>query len=109
MDNYLIDREILSSLVDELIKKKPLTVNDTEELNKLRESAISSLDDKIGTAIFSQFTREQNEEYHRLIDREDASEQDFADFFSNAGIDLEQTITDTMQEFAKEFLGGDNE
>lgn len=109
MDNYLIDREILSSLVDELIKKKPLAVNDTEELNKLRESAISSLDDKIGTAIFSQFTREQNEEYHRLIDREDATEQDFADFFSNAGIDLEQTITGTMQEFAKEFLGGDNE
>ena len=109
MDNNLIDREILSSLVDELIKKKPLAVNDTEELNKLRESAISSLDDKIGTAIFSQCTREQNEEYHRLINREDTTEQDFADFFNNSGIDLEQTITDTMQEFAKEFLGGENE
>ena len=108
MDNNLIDREILSSLVDELIKKKPLAVNDTEELNKLRESAIDSLDDKIGTAIFSQFTKEQNEEYHRLLNREDASEQEFADFFNNAGIDLEQTITDTMQKFAEEFLGGEN-
>ena len=109
MDNYLIDREILSSLVDELFKKKPLAVNNTEELNKLRESTINSLDDKIGTAIFSQFTREQNEEYHRLIDREDATEQDFEKFFNDSGIDLEKTITDTMQKFAEDFIGGQND
>ena len=109
MDNYLIDQEVLGSLVDELIKKKPLAVNSPEELNQYRKSTMESLDDKIGTAIFSQFTKPQGEEYQKLLDREDTTSQDFEKFFDNAGIDLEGTITNTMQKFAEDFMGGQND
>lgn len=108
MNDYLIDRETLSKFVDELIKNKTLPVATAEGLDDLRETAIKDLDNQIGTAIFSQFTEAQDEEYHQLLAREDATEQDFADFFAKIGLDVEQTITDTMQGFAKEFIGGQN-
>lgn len=108
MNDYLIDRETLSKFVDELIKNKALPVATADGLNDLREKAIEDLDDQISTAIFGQFTESQDEEYHQLLSREDATEQDFADFFAKNGLDIEQTITDAMQTFAKEFIGGQN-
>lgn len=109
MDNFLIDREALGQFVDALIKKKPLPVDNLEELNDLRERNITALDDKIGMAVFSQFTEEQNAEFNRMLDREnDPSEEEFLSFFEKAGINLKGTIESAMQEFANGFLGGQN-
>lgn len=108
MDNYLIDRETLGKFVDELIKKKALPVNTPEELNALREQSISALDDKIGTAIFSKLTRPQYDELNQLLDDNQSTEETFAAFFNRANINVEQTITDTIQSFGTEFLGGQN-
>lgn len=106
MDNYLIDRETLGKFVDELIKKKALPVNTPEELNNLREESIKSLDDKIGLAIFGSLTDEQNTEFNQLLDRADAEESDFENFFNKIGLDVEQKVTDTMNSFGEEFLAG---
>ena len=106
MDNYLIDRETLGKFVDELIKKKALPVNTPEELNSLREESIKSLDDRIGLAIFGSLTDEQNTEFNQLLDRNNAGESDFESFFSKIGLDVERTITDTMNSFGEEFLAG---
>lgn len=109
MDNYLIDRETLGQFVDELIKQKPLDVNNTEELNNLREESIKALDKAIGVAIFSHFTEEQNTEFNQLLDR-DAPEEDYQAFFDQTGLDLEKITTEAMQKFAQEFLeGGQND
>ncbi len=109
MDNTLIDRETLGQFVDELIKKKPLPTENPEEINTLREKSITALDDKIGTAIFSQFTQEQNIEFNRMLNlEEEPSEDTYKAFFDKCGIDLEKTIINTMQSFATEFLGGQN-
>lgn len=107
-DNYLVDRETLGGFVDELIKQKPLAVNNPEELNQLRESAIKSLDDRIATAVFGQFTEEQNDAYHQLLNRTEATEEDFQKFFDENGINVEKTIADTAEAFGTEFLGGQN-
>ncbi len=109
MVNTLIDRETLGQFVDELIKKQPLSVNNTEDLNNLREKSITALDDKISIAIFSQLHKEQNTEFNQMLDQtEEPSEEEYKEFFKKSGIDLEQTIADAMQDYATEFLGGQN-
>lgn len=106
MDNYLIDREMLSQFIDELIKKKPLSVNTTEELSNFREEQIKSLDDKIGKAIFSRLTDEQAEEFSRVLDQNEEGPEIFEAFFDHIGIDVEEIIYNTMESFGKEFLEG---
>jgi len=104
MDNLLIDRETLGKFVDELIKQKPLAVDNAEQLNSLREEAIKNLDDKIGMAVFSQLNEEQNKEINQLFDRGEESEEVFKNFFDRAGINLETTIARAIREFSDEFL-----
>lgn len=108
MDDYLLDRDTLGKFVDELMKKKAIPVNSTEELNNIREKSMKTLDDRISTAIFAKLNEEQLIEINQLFDREEESPDVFRDFFTNAGINLEDTISDTMQTFAAEFLGGQN-
>ncbi|MBR3122212.1 hypothetical protein IKF28_02080 [Candidatus Saccharibacteria bacterium] len=104
MDDYLIDRQTLGQFVDGLIKKKALPVNSPEELNNIREEAIKSLDDRIGLAIFGSFTPEQNEEFNRMLDRDDADENDYSNFFERIGLNINQKIGETLKAFGEEFL-----
>ncbi len=108
MDNYLIDRETLGRFVDELIKNKVQAGANLEELNTKREETIKALDKKIGLAIFSRFTPEQNTEFNQLLDSEDTTEVTFEEFFKKIGFDIEKISTGAMQQFAQEFLGGQN-
>ena len=108
MDNLLIDRETLGRFVDELIKKKPLAVNNPEELNALREKSIKELDDKIALAIFGNLNEQQNEELNQLLDRPNTSETEFQQFFEKNGLNVEEAVTNTVRVFGREFLGGEN-
>ena len=108
MDNYLIDRGTLGKFIDELIKKKPLPVDDVDELNKLREENIKLLDDEIGKAILAALSEEQREEFDQLLDSSEDSEDMFNEFFKKYDINLEKIITETMQTFGANFLGGEN-
>lgn len=108
MDNYLIDRETLEKFVDELLKKKALPANNADELNKLREDSIKALDDKIGVAIFGKLTDEQNEELGQILARDNGDASEYEEFFKRIGLNLEQIVADTSQQFAQEFLGGQN-
>ncbi len=109
MNDYLVDRETLSKFVDELIKKKALPVDSVDELNSLREKAISDLDNKLGMAIFGSLTESQGQELEKILDGEEDSEDIFKAFFERNGLDLQKIVADSMQEFAEEFLGGKNE
>lgn len=108
MDDYLVDRETLGEFVDELIKKKSLPVNTAEELTNYREEQIKALDDKISLAVFGRLTEDQNREINDLLDRGESDPEVFEDFFNRAGIDIEAVLKETMEEFSKEFLGGEN-
>lgn len=107
MDNYLIDRETLGQFIDGLIKKKALDVSSADELNQLREAKIRELDDRIGMAIFGSFTKAQNDEFNQLLDQ-DATTEKYDEFFTKHNINEEKIMTETMQKFAEEFLGGQN-
>lgn len=108
MNDYLIDQEVLSQFVDELIKKKALPVNSPEELNNLRENSIKELDRRIGRAIFGRFTKEQNGEFNQILDKPGVTENDFQNFFEKHNFNIEKILTNTMEAFGKEFLGGQN-
>ena len=109
MDDYLVDRETLGEFIDELIKKKSLPENTAEELTNFREEQIKALDERISLAIFGRLTEDQNREINDLFDRGENNPDVFEDFFNRAGIDIEQVLSETMEEFGKEFLGGENE
>lgn len=107
MDDYLIDRQTLGQFVDALIKKKALPVDNTDELNSVRENAIKSLDDRIGLAVFGNLTKDQNTEFNQMLNR-NATEDEYESFFNRIGLNVQETIANTMRGFAREFLGGQN-
>ena len=109
MDNYLIDRETLGQFVDELMRRRPLPASTPEELDSLREQNIKALDDEIAMAIFGSLNKAQLQEFNQILDRNEENPEVFQSFFQNAGMNLEEIITDTMKRFGVEFLGGSNE
>lgn len=107
MENYLIGRETLGKFIDQLIAQK--YVNQfPDSLKELREENIKKLDDQVSEAIFSSLDDDQLDEISAMFDREENDPTAFQIFFKNAGIDLEQIITNTMTKFSQEFLGGEN-
>ena len=107
MDDYLVDRETLSQFVDELIKKKALVVDNVEELNQIRENSIMALDDQISTAVFSSLTQAQIDELNILLDQDESA--DYEEFFTKYNINIHEIVKNAMQDFANNFLGGQNE
>ena len=105
MENYLIERETLAEFVDSLIAKKTQPI---ENRDTLREESIKKLDDRISQAVFGSLTKIQLDEINIILDQEETDDQAFQDFFNRAGVNLEEIITKTMQDFGKEFLGGEN-
>lgn len=108
MDDYITDRKALEQFVDELFRQKPLPANSAEELSALREETIEKLDNYIGVAIFGGLSEHQLEELNQTLDNGDDTPEFFQKFFSDAGIDLKQTVSSAMENFRKEFLGGEN-
>ena len=107
MENYLIGRETLGKFIDQLIAQK--YVNQfPDSLKELREENIKKLDNQVSEAIFSSLDDDQLDEISAMFDREENDPTAFQIFFKNAGIDLEQIITNTMTKFSQEFLGGEN-
>lgn len=108
MENYLVGRETLGKFVDQLIAQK--YPNEPQgSLEDLREESIKKLDDQIGDAIFGSLDDAQLDEIDAMFDREENNPTAFQIFFKNAGLNLEEVITDTMSKFSQEFLGGENE
>ncbi|MBQ3353345.1 hypothetical protein IJG89_03340 [Candidatus Saccharibacteria bacterium] len=109
MDDYLIDRKFLAEFVDNLIKQKPTATDNDNDIDAIREKAIRELDDKIGMAIFGKFTKEQNEEYNRILDDDNLGSDAIASFFDKIGLNPSEIVTQTMEEYGKDFLGGKND
>ncbi len=107
MDNYLLDYETLGGFVDELMKSKPIPAQDTKELNVLREQNIKKLDDKITNAVFGSLNDDQLRQINELLDKDDSTPDTYTNFFTNAGINLENIIATAMQDFKTELLGGE--
>ena len=110
MEEYLIDRETLGKVIDELMKQRPLPVDNAEELNAFREKQMRDLDDSIIDALFSGLNEEQTAGLNQLLDQETENPDVFRNFFSEQNIDVEQIVTNAMQSFSTNFLaGGQNE
>lgn len=108
MEEYLIDREALEKFADELIKKKPLPVDEEGEIVAWREKTMKELDDRIGRAIFGSLSKEQLAEVSQMLDSEENSPEVFEEFFKKANVDIEKIIEDTVRKYGEEILGGEN-
>ena len=105
MDSYLTDRETLGKFVDELLAKK-FPGRDSAELTDLREENIKQLDDQNRDAVFRALPREQLQEFNAILDSGEENQDVFRNFFSNAGLDLESKISETLKSFSMRFLEG---
>ena len=109
MEDYLLDRETLEKFVDELIKKRPLPVDNAEELSNYREAQIKALDDHITKALFGSLNESQAAELEKLLDDEQENPDAFQEFFHSQGIDVNKTITEAAESFGAQYLeGGQN-
>ena len=109
MEEYLLDRETLEKFIDELMKKRPLPVDNAEELSKYKTDQMKALDDYIAKALFGKLTESQAKELEQLLDSEEENPDVFQEFFRNRGIDVEGIITESAGSFAAEYLeGGQN-
>lgn len=110
MEDYLLDRETLGQFVDALMKKRPLPVDNADELSEFRETQMKKLDDRISQAIFGGLDQRQSDELSQLLDRESDDPEVFRNFFQKEDINVEDIIANAAQSFSAEFLaGGQNE
>ena len=57
-------------------------------------------------ALMSSLTQDQANELDNLLDQEKENPDVFRDFFKNQGIDVEQVLSDAVESFSKQYLGG---
>ena len=105
--NYLVDRDVLARFVDTIfgasLAAAQQTSGNINDIDSKREDAIQALDETIGMAVFSQFTEAQNAQFNALLDSERTTDVDYDRFFRTAGIDVEKTIAEAMQQFAIDY------
>jgi glucuronate isomerase len=106
MEDYLLDRETLGQFVDELIKKRPLPVDNAEEINNYREEQMRALDDHITNALFGQMNEEQATALSQLLDQEKENPDVFKNFFTEQNINVEQIVADAANSFSANYLAG---
>ena len=110
MEEYILDRDTLGKVVDELIKKHPLSVDKAEELPKYKEEQMRALDNHVAKTLIGSLNQEQAASLSELLDQETENPDVFRSFFDNQGIDVEQIILKAFNSFEKEYLmGGENE
>ena len=104
METYLVDRDILSKVVDSLIAQKFPEQPAQDEIEALREDGIKRLDSKISKAIFSHLDDDEIVALGKLLDDKDTTSEVFNDFFDNSSIDISQVIAGAIKDFSQEFL-----
>lgn len=107
MENYFIERDTLEKIVDPLIAQK-YPNQSAEAVKDIRDENIRKLDDLLLDALFRGFNKSQIAEVNIMFDQEEMNPDAFRNFFKKAGIDVEQVMQETIDKFAKEFLGGQN-
>ena len=103
----IIEHETLGKIVDGLIAKK-YPDQSPDNLSELRENTIAELDEQVITAVFNELTDPEINEINTMFDKEESDPTAFQIFFKNAGVDLEQVISDVLTQFSQKFLEEDN-
>ena len=110
MEDYLLDRETLGQFVEKKKKKRPLPVDNAEEINNYREEQIRALDDSITNAIFGNMNESQIAGLSQLLNQEKENPDVFKNFFNEQNINIEQVVAEAVNSFSASYLaGGQNE
>ena len=109
MEEYLLDRDTLGKVIDELMKQRALPIDSTEELNKYREEQMHALDDYVAESLIGGLSETQSASLDELLDRETENPDAFRDFFKEEGLDVDQIVSSAFESFSNNYLkGGQN-
>ena len=106
MQDYLLDRETLAQFVDELMKKRPIPVDNVTEINSFREEQMKALDDHISDAIFGSMSDAQLSSLNQLLDQEKDNPDVFQNFFKAQDIDIDGIVANAVNTFSANYLAG---
>lgn len=106
MQDYLLDRETLAQFIDELMKKRPIPVDNATEINNFREEQMKALDDHISDAIFGGMSDAQLSGLNQLLDQEKDNPDVFRNFFKAQNIDIDGIVADAFNSFSTNYLTG---
>ena len=103
MEEYLIDRSTLEGIVDGVMSTMDLSGVSDDRKAALRESGIKKLDHNLALAVVCQLDDSQLSEYEEMLNDNTLSEEDFANFFANNNIDVQEVMKNEIMSFKDEF------
>lgn len=96
--------EALDKFVAELLADKDLSGMDDEAKGYLAEELKDRLNDQINRALIGELSEEKLEEFNKLLDDGEMSEDKVQQFMANSGVDLNKVVARTALTFRELYL-----
>ncbi|MBQ3280657.1 hypothetical protein IJG92_03325 [Candidatus Saccharibacteria bacterium] len=96
----------INEFVETLLKEKGISIDDLEAKKQVVADMAKKLEAEINRAAVNALSDEKAQELADKI--KNLSESEIAEFFKNAGVNIEKTTEDTMKKFRELYLGGKN-
>ena len=97
--------ENVELFIEELLRTKGFSEEDGEGWVIMKEDLAKRLAEFIDAAAIRELPEDKLEELSDLLDNEDFSQDQAAEFLRNSGIDLQKVVKDAMNQFKALFLG----
>jgi hypothetical protein len=96
--------EALDKFIAELLVDKDLSGIDDEARSYLAEELKDRLNDQINRALINELSEEKLDEFNKLLDDGEMSEDRVQQFMANSGVDLNRVVARTALTFRELYL-----
>ncbi len=96
----------IDEFVDELLTQKGVNFADPSIREEIKQNTKQRLEDRINEDVLSRLSTEQAEELANLMDDPSFDEQKLFDYVEGAGVDIDASIQETMNNFRNFYLTG---
>lgn len=98
----------IDAFINDIIDAKKLNGVDEEVRNQLIEDVRERLLDQINRALIDAMPDERIDQFNKLLDKEEASDEELQQFITDSGVDVPSVTAATMLRFSELYLGADN-
>ncbi|MDO5480477.1 MAG: DUF5663 domain-containing protein [Candidatus Saccharibacteria bacterium] len=95
----------IDEFIEDLLNKKGLSGVDEEAKKDLITEMKTQLEEQLNRAAVQALPEEKAKELADLVDKPDFTTKEMAKFMQESGVDFNQIALETMQKFAKLYLG----
>ncbi len=96
--------EAIAKFAGNLIEEKGLTNLSSEQKATLQHAIEEKLVELVNQAIIYAMPEDKFEELEKMVDRDDANEEEIVNLITNSGVDLQKIATEVMTEFRQAYL-----